>query len=305
VTTTAPRRALANHSDLRLGLGAMAVAITAWGLTGVLIKSIDMDPIAVAFWRFGVYALLFSAWVRARGGRIDLEILRRTMPGGLCLAADVMLFFTAVKHTNVVNATTIGALQPLLLGLVATRLFGERIRMREVAAAVVAIAGVVVIVVQSAGTPEWSPAGDLAAVGALFAWSAYWIFAKRADGSITPMEYTAGTGWWTAIAALPVGLLVGHDMSVPALSSWVPLAALILVGGVLGHGMMNWAIVRVPLWLGSTLTLLIPVISSLAAWLFLDETLTVVQLAAMAVVVAALTAIVVGQQQPAPAPEPA
>jgi drug/metabolite transporter (DMT)-like permease len=228
----------------------MGTAIVAWGMTGVLIKAIDMGAIAIAFWRFLVYATFFSAYLRARGVHVNLSVLRRTLPGGLCLAGDVMLFFTAVKYTNIVNATTIGALQPLILAVVAVRLFGETVRRREIIIALVAIAGVVVVVVESAGTPEWSPGGDLAAVGALLCWSAYWVFAKRSHGTITPMEYTAGTGWWTAIVALPVGLLVGTDMSVPALDQWLPLLGLVLVGGVLGHGLMNWAIVRVPLWLG-------------------------------------------------------
>ena len=35
--------------------------------------------------------------------------------------------------------------------------------------------------------------------------------------------------------------------------------------------MMNWSLTKVPLWLGSTLTLLIPVVSSIGAWVFLDE----------------------------------
>jgi drug/metabolite transporter (DMT)-like permease len=300
MTATAPRSATTPHRDARLGLAAMGVAITAWGITGVLIKAIDLDAISLAFWRFLIYAVIFTVYVRSRGVRFDLSVMRSTMAGGLCLAGDVMLFFTAVKHTNVVNATTIGALQPLLLAVAAMKLFGETIRWREIVAAVVAIAGVVVIVAESAGTPEWSPAGDLAAVGALFCWSAYWIFAKRAQERITPMQYTAGTGWWTAIMALPIGLLVGHDMSVPEVEQWAPLAALILAGGVLGHAMMNWSIVRVPLWLGSTLTLLIPVLSSLAAWLFLDEPLTVIQIVGMAVVVAALAAIVLSQQSPRP-----
>jgi drug/metabolite transporter (DMT)-like permease len=300
VTTTVPRSAPERRSELQLGLFAMGVAITAWGITGVLIKAIDMDAISIAFWRFGIYATIFTAYVRARGGRVDLRVLRLSLPGGLCLSGDVILFFIAVKSTNVVNATTIGALQPLILAVVATKLFGERIRPREIVAALFAIAGVVVIVLESAGTPEWSPAGDLAAVGALCCWSAYWVFAKRSHAHLSPMEYTAGTGWWTAAVALPVGLLAGHDMSIPPRGEWLALLGLIVAGGVLGHAMMNWAIVRVPLWLGSTLTLLIPVFSSIAAWIFLDESLTAIQLAGMAVVVAALAAIVTSQQAPEP-----
>jgi hypothetical protein len=40
------------HSEHRLGLIAVTVAITAWGTTSVIIKSIDMNAISIAFWRF-------------------------------------------------------------------------------------------------------------------------------------------------------------------------------------------------------------------------------------------------------------
>jgi drug/metabolite transporter (DMT)-like permease len=84
-------------------------------------------------------------------------------------------------------------------------------------------------------------------------------------------------------------------MSVPNGENWLWIAGVIVVGGFLGHSMMNWSLVRVPLWLGSALTLLIPVISSIAAWIFLDESLSSIQLAAMVVVVLALAYIVVSQ----------
>jgi drug/metabolite transporter (DMT)-like permease len=292
---TAPQ----HRADHNLGLFAVMAAISAWGVTSVIIKSIDMDAIAIAFWRFLIYGALLTVWMYARGGRLSWRIMRISAPGGILLAGDVILFFTAVKLTNVVNATTIGALQPLVIAGFASHLFGERIRTREYVAALVAIAGVIVVVTQSSGSPEWSGAGDLAAVGALFCWSAYFVYAKRATGSVSPLEFTTGTSWWTAVVALPVGLMFGQDMTPPPGPEWPPLILLLLVGGVLGHTMMNWGIARVPLWLSSTLTLLIPVLASLAAWIWLDEPLTAPQLIAMGVVVGALAVIVSAQTVPA------
>jgi drug/metabolite transporter (DMT)-like permease len=289
-----------SQSERRLGLVAIGVAISAWGVTGVIIKSIHMDAIAIAFWRFLIYAALLTAWMYARGGRMSRRLLRRAAPGGILLSLDVILFFTAVKHTNVVNATTIGALQPLVIAGFASRMFGERIRGREIVAALVAIAGVIVVITQSSGTPEWSGAGDLAAVGALFAWSGYFVFAKRSNATLTPFEFTTGSAWWTAVVALPAGFAFGQDMSAPPESEWVPLIALLLIGGILGHTLMNWGISKVPLWLSSTLTLLIPVVASIAAWVFLDEPLTPAQLVAMGVVVGALAVIVTSQTSPTP-----
>jgi len=42
------------------------------------------------------------------------------------------------------------------------------------------------------------------------------------------------------------------------------------------------------------------VLASVAAWIFLDEPLTAIQIAAMGVVVAALTVIITAQSAPAP-----
>jgi drug/metabolite transporter (DMT)-like permease len=290
--------------DLQLGLMGTGVAVIAWGTSGVVIKAIDMGGLAIGFWRFLLYALVLIGWIVARGKRLTRRMLLASLPGGISLGLDVTFFFTAVKLTNVVNATTIGSLQPLIVAVFAARMFGERIRPRDIAAAVVAIGAVIVIVSESAGTPEWSGAGDFAAVGALFAWSAYFVFSKRSKGALTPQEYTAGTGVWTALICLSAGLLFQQDMSFPARVDWLPLIALTFGAGILGHSIMNWSLVRVPLWLGSTLTLLIPVVGSLTAWVFLDEQLTAVQLTAMAVVIGALASIVMTQRKPEPVRAP-
>ena len=286
--------------DLRIGLIGTGVAVIAWGVTGVVIKAIDMSGLAIGFWRFALYSMVLAAWAGRGAHTIGRRALIACLPGGISLGLDVALFFTAVKLTNVVNATTIGSLQPLVVAVFAARLFGERIRPRDLAAAVVAIGAVIVIVVESSGTPQWSGAGDLAAIGALFAWSGYFVFSKRSKGVLTSQQYTTGTAVWTAVICLVAGVAFGQDMSLPSRTDWLPLIALTLGAGVLGHSVMNWSLVRVPLWLGSTLTLLIPVVGSITAWVFLDEPLSGTQLGAMAVVLGALATILVAQRAPQP-----
>jgi drug/metabolite transporter (DMT)-like permease len=287
--------------DARNGLIGTGVAVVVWGLAGIVIKLIDMDPMAIGFWRFLPYSLLIGFWLVARAERPSWRVLRASAAGGICLGLDVILFFTAIKLTNVVNATTIGAMQPIVVAIAASRLFGERIRRTDVIAAGVALCGVVVIVIESAGTPQWSGAGDLAAFGTLFAWSGYFIYSKKSRGVITSTEYSFGTGLWTAVMCLIAGFVFRQDMHFPAVDDWHWFAVLIVGAGILGHTLMNWSLVRVPLWLGSTLTLLIPVIGAVAARVWLDEPLTLIQVAAMLVVVGALTVIVTRQRTDAPA----
>ena len=67
------------RSDHNLGLVAVFVAITAWGLTSVIIKSIDMNAIAIAFWRFLLYAVMLTVYMTARGGRLTRRLLPATL----------------------------------------------------------------------------------------------------------------------------------------------------------------------------------------------------------------------------------
>lgn len=290
--------------DTNLGLLGVCVAVAAWGASGAVIKAIDMDGLAIGFWRFSMFAGVLVAWMAVRGPAMSLRALRASTAGGLSLGIDVVFFFSAVKLTNVVNATTISALQPVIVAVVAARFFGERIRWRDVVAAAVAIAAVIVIVIESSGTPEWSWRGDLLAVGAVFAWAGYFVFSKRSKGVLTSQEYTAGTAIWTAAICLIAGFAFSQDMSPPTSDDWPLLLALTFGAGILGHSIMNWSLVRVPLWLGSVLTLLIPVVGALVAWIFLDEALSWVQVVAIVVVVGALASIVTSQEQPEPVRPP-
>ncbi len=290
--------------DTNLGLLGIGVAVMAWGASGAVIKAIDMDSLAVGFWRFLFYVVVLVGWMWCRGTPLDLHTLTASAAGGISLGLDVVFFFSAVKLTNVVNATTIGAMQPVIVAIVAARFFGERIRARDVVAALIAIVAVVVIVIESSGTPEWSVRGDLLAVGAVFAWSGYFIFSKRSKGVLTSQQYTAGTGVWTALICLVAGFAFGQDMSPPTGDDWVLLLGLTLGAGILGHSIMNWSLVRIPLWIGSVLTLLIPVVGAVVAWVFLDEALSAVQIVAILIVVGALASIVSSQGSPEPVRAP-
>ena len=295
-TPLPPTDAAPADTDTRGIIGAV-LAVVAWGSSGVVVKHIDMGALAIATYRFAAYGLGVVLYLRAKGRPLTLRIIRASALGGIALGLDVALFFEAVKRTTVVNATVIGATQPVFVMAVAYFLFGERIRLRNVALALVALAGVIVVVMVSSGTPEWNLAGDLAAIGAVFAWGAYFIFSKQSRGTLTPSEYTAGTAIWTVAINAPLAVAFGQDLSWPDRSNWVWLVVLTVGAGLFGHSVMNWSLQRIPLWLGSVMTLLIPVTGSALAWVALGEPLTTLQIIGMAVVLGALMLIVTDRER--------
>jgi drug/metabolite transporter (DMT)-like permease len=259
-----------------------------------------MGGLAIAAYRFASYFLIIGAWRMLRHHRLTWFALRKSLPGALLLSADVALFFTAIKLTAIVNATIIGALQPLLLTLYGTQFMGEKVTRRDISLGLVALVGVIVIVIAGKNSGDASLAGDLAALGALLSWSGYFIFAKRAKDVVSPTDYTLSAALIVTVINAPLALAFGQSLAWPTWNNWIWILVMAIGAGVLGHNMMNWSIVRIPLWLGSTFTLLVPIVSSALAWLVLDEPLNAVQIGAMFVTVVAIATLVRAQARPAP-----
>jgi drug/metabolite transporter (DMT)-like permease len=287
--------------DLSAGLIGAAIAVCAWSTGTVLAKGIDMGGLAIGAYRFTMFSMALIAWMWMRGQRFTLHSIRATAFGGIALGADIALFFSAVKETSIVNATIIGSLQPILVGVIAAKFFGETIRGKDALWSLVALGGVIVIVTTSTGDDVSSLRGDLLAAAAMVSWSAYFIASKRSKDRVTPTEFTAGTALWTAVIVTPLGFAFGQDMSLPTAKNWALLVAMAVGSGIIGHVLMNWSLVRIPLWVGSTFTLLIPVFSAIIAWIFLDEAIVLRQGLAMGVVIGALAVIVRNQSATAKA----
>ena len=272
--------------------------MTAWAAGSVLAKVVDLGGLAIAAYRFGFFSALIVAWMAARRTPVTVRVMRESALGGVMLAADVALFFSGLKLTSVVNATIIGSLQPIVVGFVAFRFFGERIRRRDVLWSAVGLAAVLLVVTSGASSANTSIRGDLLAAGGTLAWSAYFILSKQSRTRMTPLEFTAGSAIWTTVLTTPLGFLFGQDMSMPVGRNLLLMVVMTVLSGVIGHVLMNWSLVRIPLWIGSTFTLLIPVVSTLLAWWWLSESITAMQGVGIVMVVVALAMVVRGQTTP-------
>tara|TARA_B100002049_G_scaffold145342_1_gene107869 strand:- start:7558 stop:8397 length:840 start_codon:yes stop_codon:yes gene_type:complete len=269
-----------------------------WAASGVIAKGIsELGAMAVVFWRMWIYAAIVLLFLKMRGTPLRRESLRVSWRGGISLGADIMLFFTALRLTTVANATVIGSCQPLIMLLIAGRIFGERPRRQDWGMAAVAIIGVGLVMFGSTGIPGWSPRGDLLSVATVVAWTAYFVFSKLSSRHIESSQYTGATALICALFATPFALASGQVFDMPSANAWMWLVVLSVGPGFASHMLMNWALGQIPAWLGSTLTLGIPVTATIMAWVFLGEEVAAIQFLGMAVVLLALGVIVLGQSK--------
>lgn len=288
-----------------LGLWAVMGSVAMWGYSAVAIKTVSTTGPVTAFYRlwFAIPLLwaVVLAFPRMRSS-LSRDWLLGSMAGGILFATHQLLFFTAVKFTTIANVTIIGALQPVLVLLVAAPLFSESTSSRAILASLVAIGGTSVVIGGASGSVMGGGFGDVLAVGNLFAFTGYFLLSKRIRYTVGAPEYVAGM---TTMAGLVMGLaclVLGEDLLSPTASDLWMIAALAVFPGALGHVLTNWAHAYVSALRISMILLAAPVVATASAAFFLGETLQDLQMVGFGLVLGAIAVALLetgsGQKNP-------
>lgn len=284
-----------------IGLGGSVLAAVLWGF-GAIFAALAFAPgLVLSFYRLWLGAALLAIIVFATGRRLSWATLRASWLGGVFLAGDMALFYSAVKVASVVDVTVIGAFQPVLVILVARRLFGERLARWDVLWIALAMVGVVATVLGPGVKSRHQLLGDLLAVGSLLCWSAYWLVTKHARELHGALEYTFGVTVMAAVTVTPVVLLSGQSLGHVKLGDWTWIILLAVVPGS-GHLIMNWSHRYVDASISSVLGCLSPLVAAVAAIPILGQSLALFQLAGVLVGLGAIAAIAARHRQPTPSP---
>ncbi len=291
------RTTIAEHH--LLPFAAVALVVFSWGIGSALVKLTSISGPEFAFYRMWVGVVVVFGVLRVAGLRLTPSHVRQALPGGLLFGVNVVMFFSAIKLTSVANANLISALQPAIVLLVAGRMFGEVAGRRELLLTAFAMVGVGIVILGSAGSPSWSPAGDLLAVGAVVLFTGYFLVSKqvRAD-DLGPMEYTAAVQLIAAFVVTPVAL-VPDGAALPTTEDWLWIGLIAAFTGVGAHLLMNWAHAYVPVSISSLMVLGVTVVAGPAAWIILGEALGVVQIVGGIVTISAIALVVLGARRAA------
>jgi len=256
----------------------------------VIVKIIHTPALTFAFLRLWMGALVMLFVLPLTGRRLTWATVGRAAPSGVLFGANICFFFSALKLTSVADVLIVAALQPALTLLVAGRLFGERVTGRVVAWTTASLGGVVMVILGSKGTPVWSLRGDLLAVGALLAWTTYWLLSKHVRQGVPALEYMTAVTVIAALVVTPVALLSGQGFTV-RWQDWLWLV-LFVAGAQGGHSLLAWSHAQVDVSISALMILAEPIISAVAALVFLGEPLPALSIAGGLVAVLAVGAVV-------------
>ncbi|MGA2969653.1 MAG: DMT family transporter [Acidimicrobiales bacterium] len=273
------------------------MAAILWGFGGILVALTSAPGLVVTFYRLWLGSGLLVIITYAIGRRLRWATFRASWLGGIFLAGDMALFYSAIKLASVVDVTVIGAFQPVIVILAARRLFGERLGRWDVLWITLAMLGVVATVLGPGVKTQHQLLGDLLALGSLLCWSAYWLATKHTRELHGALEYTVAVTVMSAVVVTPIVLLSGQSLSDVKLGDWTWIILLAVVPGG-GHLIMNWSHRYVDASISSILGNLSPLVAALLAIPILNQSLTISQLAGVLVGLAAITAVAQRHRQP-------
>ncbi|WEB43926.1 EamA family transporter [Streptomyces yunnanensis] len=248
---------------------------------------------------------LLAAVVRALPAGLLLVALTRRLPQGswwwrapvlgtLNIGAFFALLFVAAYRLPGGVAATIGALQPLLVAVLALGLLGQRLTLRTTVTGVAGVVGVSLLVLQA--DARLDGLGVAAAVASAAVMATGVVLSKRWP---SPAPLLATTGWQLVaggVLLLPVALAVeGPPPATLSSANLLGYGYLTIIGAALAYALWFRGIRALPPTNVTFLGLLSPVVATTLGWVVLDQKFTAAQALGGLIVLAALVTAQTGR----------
>lgn len=138
--------------SLLIGKGRFLVLLAAvlWSLAGVFIKSLELHPLTIVFYRSLFASLFFSPFVRSKRWTFSLPLL----VSAASYTAAISSFVWANKLTTAANAIVLQYTAPIFVFLFVRLFFREPIAKANLVTLIGGMVGVAVIFFGSAGQPD-------------------------------------------------------------------------------------------------------------------------------------------------------
>ena len=266
------------------GLPALAVGILVISFSPVLVQVSEVGPSATAVYRMLFALPALTAWMVLERGPEHVPLCKLKMRdwgllalAGLLFTGDLVAWHSAIRMSGVANATFLAHLSTPIISLGAWLLFRERLTWGFMVGLVLALAGTALIMGASILEPSGNLLGDGLGLLTAFFYGTYLLVIKQLRDSLPSGLIMAISSAFSLIGLLVVTLVMGEELLPLTLLGWGTLVAIGLLIHSGGQGLITVAFRHLSASFASVALLATPVLAALFGWLFLGETLTLLQ----------------------------
>ncbi|NLK87153.1 MAG: EamA family transporter [Clostridiaceae bacterium] len=255
----------------------LVITATMWSLGGLLIKSVDTNPMAIAGVRSGISAVI----ILAATGKPKLNWSFAQIGAALSYTGLVLLFVAATKNTTAANAILIQYTAPVYVALLSAWFLKEKVKLLDWLTIGIVMGGMILFFVD-----ELSMAGvfgNLLAAGSGICFAFFTVFMRmQKEGS--PIESVLLGNIITALIGIP---FIFTD--IPGTAGWINLVVLGVIQLGLPYILYSMAIKHVTALEASLIPVIEPMLNPVWVWLFIGEVPGLWALVGGVIVMAAVT----------------
>ncbi|GES43427.1 ABC transporter permease [Rhizobium dioscoreae] len=274
-----------------------AIAPAIWGSTYLVTTQLLPAgyPLTVAMLRALPAGLLLLVIVR----RLPRGIwwLKTLALGALNFSVFWWLLFISAYRLPGGVAATVGAVQPLIVIVLARLLLGSPIRGLSIVAAIAGIGGVALLILTPNATLD--PIGIAAGIGGAFSMAAGTVLSRRWRPDVSPLTFTAWQLTAGGMLLLPVALLLEPPLPHLTGANILGFAYLGLIGAALTYILWFRGLSRLEPSMVSPLGFLSPTTAVILGWVVLGQQLSTMQIFGIVVVLGSVWLSQRAQQAPA------
>lgn len=272
--TAPPERPLADLAR-RFPLSLIAFGVVLYAVGPVLVAASGVTGPVLSFWRLwlgvAVFGIATVVHVGVTGRRPDRGGWVWAARAGFVFALHQLCFMTAVKATSVVDTTLMSTLSPIVVGVLAVPMFGERPGRTFRAWSAIAVIGAAGVALAGSSGPEGDPFGMALALLNVVFFALFFTWSKHTRDQIDVVPFLFGVMLVAAVTVSGYVTIAGEPLgSVHARDLWLAFA-MAIGPGALGHFVMTWPLRWIPANVPPVMRLAGPAISGALAWVFLSQ----------------------------------
>ena len=201
-------------------------------------------------------------------------------------------FFSCLQFTTAINASLIGAINPIVTALLAVIFLGDTISLSRAVGFILSFAGVFLVITHG----DWAiiaalsfNKGDLLMFMAVLSWAAYSLLSRQAMAKygLSPLKVTAYTFLVCSIVSLPFALWENPQayLMKATAAGWGSILYMTVFSSVLGYLFHLIAVQEIGAARSAVFVNLVPLFTIGLAWYFLNEPVTPFKLVSAAMII--------------------
>jgi drug/metabolite transporter (DMT)-like permease len=227
--------------------------------------------------------VVWNVFLWCTGRRVTWRNVRRSLIPGIFFGLNLAIFFAGATNNSVANAALIGSLSPFLIVPIGAWLFRERLEPAALVFAVLAFAGLVLVLFSAPANGDATLKGNVFGVLAMFLFVGYIASTRYFRREMDVSTFMATICPIAAVAVVPLAIAEGDVFSVSG-HGWIYIVILAVLTGLAAHGWNVYAQKTIPIGTIGIAQVAQPALAVVWAFLLLGEELVWGQAVGIAIV---------------------